>query len=106
MANALYPVPQAWADQALINAAQYQAMYQASINDPEGFWRAEAQRIDWIKPFSIVKKTSFNEGDFGIEWFSDGTLNLCANALDRHLADHGDRIAILWEPDKIGRAHV
>ena len=99
MAEALYPVPAAWADSALVNEDRYHEMYRASVTDPDAFWRAEAQRIDWIKPFTQVKRTSFHEADFGIEWFADGTLNLCANALDRHLAERGDTVAILWEPD-------
>jgi acetyl-CoA synthetase len=99
MAEALYPVPANWADQALIDEARYHEMYRASVEDPDAFWRAEAQRIDWIKPFETVRETSFHEADFGIRWFADGTLNLCANALDRHLEEHGDTVAILWEPD-------
>ena len=99
MAEALYPVPANWADQALIDEARYHEMYRASVEDPDAFWRAEAQRIDWIKPFETVRETSFDEADFGTRWFADGTLNLCANALDRHLEEHGDTVAILWEPD-------
>ncbi|MED5546654.1 MAG: acetate--CoA ligase [Pseudomonadota bacterium] len=99
MVEALYPVPEDWAKNALINQDTYMEKYQRSLDDPEGFWRDEAQRIDWIKPFSVVKQTSFHEADFGISWFPDGTLNLSANALDRHLAERGDQIAILWEPD-------
>ena len=99
MAEALYPVPAEWAAQALIDDARYQEMYRSSVEDPEGFWRAEGQRLDWIKPFTQVKDTSFHEADFGIRWFADGTLNLSANALDRHLAERGDTIAIIWEPD-------
>ncbi|TYC90839.1 acetate--CoA ligase [Novosphingobium sp. BW1] len=99
MVEALYPVPEDWAKNALINQDTYIEKYQRSVDDPEGFWRDEAQRIDWIKPFSVVKQTSFHEADFGISWFPDGTLNLSANALDRHLAERGDQIAILWEPD-------
>ena len=99
MAEALYPVPAEWAAQALIDDARYQEMYRSSVEDPEGFWRAEGQRLDWIKPFTQVKDTSFHEADFGIRWFADGTLNLSANALDRHLAERGDTVAIIWEPD-------
>jgi acetyl-CoA synthetase len=95
----IYPVPAAWADNALINDARYQEMYRRSVEDADGFWREEAQRIDWISPFNKVKNTSFNEADFGIKWFEDGTLNLSANCLDRHLAERSDAIAILWEPD-------
>ena len=99
MSDAIYPVPSAWAEAALIDAARYQAMYARSVAEPEAFWREEAQRIDWIRPFTKVKNASFREADFGIRWFEDGTLNLAANCLDRHLATRGDQIAILWEPD-------
>ncbi len=99
MGNALYPVPAEWAHNAKIDAARYAEMYAQSISDPDAFWCKEAQRIDWIKPFTTVQETSFNESDFGIRWFADGTLNLSANCLDRHLAERGDTVAILWEPD-------
>ena len=99
MTQAVYPVPEEWAQKALIDANRYEAMYRESVEDPETFWRREAQRIDWIKSFTRVKETSFNEADFGIRWFADGTLNLSANCLDRHLAERSDTVAILWEPD-------
>jgi acetyl-CoA synthetase len=99
MNEALYPVPEQWAGKALVDAGHYAEMYQRSISDPDGFWRDEARRIDWIRPFTTVKETSFHEADFGIRWFGDGTLNLSANCLDRHIAERGDSIAIIWEPD-------
>jgi acetyl-CoA synthetase len=99
MSEAVYPVPADWSEKALIDEERYQEMYRASIEDPEAFWRAEGQRLDWIRPFTAVKQTSFDEADFGIKWFADGTLNLAANALDRHLAQNGDTTAIIWEPD-------
>jgi acetyl-CoA synthetase len=99
MTQAVYPVPDEWAQKALINANRYETMYRESVEDPEGFWRREAERIDWIKPFTRVKDTSFDEADFGVRWFSDGTLNLSANCLDRHLATRGAATAIIWEPD-------
>ncbi len=105
MGETVYPVPAQWAANALIDEARYQEMYRHSISDPEGFWREQAQRIDWIRPFTRVKDTSFQEHDFGISWFSDGKLNLCANALDRHLAQRGDQIAILWEADDPAEPH-
>ncbi|HSQ96886.1 MAG TPA: acetate--CoA ligase [Croceibacterium sp.] len=95
----VHPVPREWAENALIDAQTYADKYRRSIDDPDGFWREEAQRIDWIKPFSQVKDTSFDEATFGIRWFADGTLNLSANCLDRHLAERGDQTAIIWEPD-------
>ena len=99
MGNAIYPVPKQWAANALIDEAGYHEMYARSIADPDTFWGEQALRLDWIKPFSTVKNTSFAEADFGIRWFEDGTLNLSANCLDRHLAARGDTVAILWEPD-------
>ena len=99
MTEEVYPVPREWAEEALINSERYAEMYRESIEDPDGFWRREAQRIDWIKPFTQVKETSFHEADFGIKWFADGTLNLSANCLDRHLAERGGATAIIWEPD-------
>ena len=99
MTDELYPVPAEWAEKAIINAERYDEKYRESVNDPDGFWRREAQRIDWMKPFTTVKETSFHEEDFNIRWFGDGTLNLSANCLDRHLATRGSATAIIWEPD-------
>ncbi|MEL6681691.1 MAG: acetate--CoA ligase [Pseudomonadota bacterium] len=79
--------------------AKYDAMYAASINDPEGFWAEHGKRIDWIKPFTKVKNTSFAPGNVDIKWFEDGTLNVSANCIDRHLETRGDQTAIIWEPD-------
>jgi acetyl-CoA synthetase len=99
MSQTIYPVPENWASSALIDEARYQAMHARSLAEPDAFWRDEAARLDWIKPFTKVSTASFHEADFGIKWFEDGTLNLAANCLDRHLAERGDQIAILWEPD-------
>ncbi|MGB3752278.1 MAG: acetate--CoA ligase [Parerythrobacter sp.] len=96
---ARYPVPAEWARNALVDADSYAAKYRQSIDEPDAFWREEAQRIDWIAPFDTVGDWSFDRQDFRIRWFEGGTLNICANAVDRHLAEHGDRVAILWEPD-------
>jgi acetyl-CoA synthetase len=74
-------------------------MYARSIKDPNGFWADQAKRIDWIKPFSKVKNTSYDPTDVSIKWFEDGTLNVCHNCVDRHLAKRGDQTAILWEGD-------
>ena len=79
--------------------ATYEAMYEASINDPEGFWAEHGKRVDWIKPFTKVKNTSFAPGNIDIKWFEDGTLNVSANCIDRHLETRGDQTAIIWEPD-------
>ncbi|MEZ5656010.1 MAG: acetate--CoA ligase [Sphingobium sp.] len=95
----VYPVPAEWSSKAKVDADRYQALYAEAANNPEGFWKREAQRLDWIKPFTKVKNTSFNEADFGIKWFEDGELNVAANCMDRHLAERGDQVAILWEGD-------
>ncbi|MFN3664366.1 acetate--CoA ligase [Yoonia sp.] len=84
---------------AHVTAEQYQAMYDASIADPEKFWAEHGKRIDWIKPFTNVKSTSFAPGNIDIKWFEDGTLNVSANCIDRHLETRGDQTAIIWEPD-------
>jgi len=97
--SVVHPVPEEWAESALVDKATYEEWYRRSLDDPEGFWRKEAQRLDWIRPFTRVKDTSFRQEDFRIRWFEDGTLNLSANCLDRHLASRGDQPAIIWEPD-------
>jgi len=79
--------------------AGYDAMYKASLSDPESFWANQAKRIEWIKPFTRVKNTSFAYPDVSIKWFEDGTLNVCANCVDRHLNARSDLVAIIWEPD-------
>ena len=82
-----------------VTAEQYDRMYQRSVSDPDGFWSEHAQRIDWIKPFTKVKNTSFEWPDISIKWFEDGQLNVAANCIDRHLAERGDTVAIIFEPD-------
>ncbi|WP_443969947.1 acetate--CoA ligase [Sphingobium sp. CR28] len=106
MPDMVHPVPESWRDRAYVDAARYQEKYARSLNDPDGFWREEAKRLEWITPFSQVQVTSFNEADFGIRWFADGTLNVSANCLDRHLASHGDTPAILWEGDTPGESRT
>ena len=84
---------------ALIDNSGYQAMYDASIADPDAFWAEHGKRIDWIKPYSQVSDVSYDKADLHISWFGDGTLNAAANCLDRHLAGRGDQTAIIWEGD-------
>ena len=94
----IYPAPSD--DQALMSAADYETLYRRSIDDPEGFWAEQARsRLDWIKPFTKVMDCSFSEQDLHIRWFEDGTLNVSYNCLDRHLEEHGDQTAIIWEGD-------
>ena len=95
----IYPVSENLAKSAWIDNDKYQAMYDKSQNDPEGFWAEEGKRIDWIKPYSTVKNTSFTYPDVSIKWYEDGSLNVSANCIDRHLAKRGDQVAIIWEGD-------
>ena len=95
----LYPVTAETAAKAHIDKAAYDAAYQASVTDPEAFWRDEGKRIDWIKPYSKVKNTTYEYPDVSIKWFEDGTLNVSANCIDRHLEKRGDQVAIIWEGD-------
>jgi acetyl-CoA synthetase len=99
MSEKIYAVPADWKKRAFADDAKYQEMYARSVNDPNGFWGAEAKRIDWIKPFSKVKNTSFDTHNVSIKWFEDGTLNVAYNCIDRHLAKRGDQTALLWEGD-------
>nr|WP_145924466.1 acetate--CoA ligase [Microbulbifer aggregans] len=100
----VYPVPKHYAEQSLLNEEQYLEMYRRSIEDNEDFWREQGQRLDWIKPFTKVKDTSFEKDDLHIRWYEDGTLNVSANCLDRHLAEHADTTAILWVGDEPGQS--
>lgn len=96
----IYPIPNVMSD-TLLDEATYQAMYQASIEDPEAFWSEQAkQRLEWMQPFTTVKDVSFDKQDLHIRWFEDGVLNVSANCIDRHLAEHGDEVAIIWEGDE------
>ncbi len=77
----------------------YATLYQRSVTDPDGFWGEVGRRIDWIKPYTKVKDTSYDPHHVSIKWFEDGTLNVSANCIDRHLATRGDQVAIIWEGD-------
>ena len=96
----IFEVPQAIANKALVNDAQYQDMYARSLDDADGFWAEHGQRIDWIKPFSKVKNTHYGKDDVSIKWYEDGTLNACVNCVDRHVETRGDQVAIIWEGDE------
>ncbi|MDH3909037.1 MAG: acetate--CoA ligase [Gammaproteobacteria bacterium] len=99
METQVYPVPAAMKERALIDKAGYEKMYARSIEDNEAFWAEQAQRIDWIKPFTEVRDVSFAKEDLHIRWFADGSLNACYNCIDRHLDTKGDDVAIIWEGD-------
>ena len=95
----VFPVPEAVAKTAWIDNDKYLAWYKQSIDDPEAFWAEHGKRIDWMKPYTKVKDVSFQAPNVHIKWFYDGTLNVSANCLDRHLAKRGDQTAILFEGD-------
>ena len=97
--NHVYPVSAELAEKSLLTNEQYLADYAASIDDPETFWGEKGKILDWIKPYTKVKNTSFDPGHIDIKWFEDGELNVSANCIDRHLATRGDQVALLWEGD-------
>ena len=94
-----YPVPESFAASARVNRADYDRLYSESVEDPERFWGRIGRRIEWIEEFSHVKDTNFAAEDCHVRWFYDGKLNVAANCLDRHLAIHGDKTALIWEAD-------
>ena len=102
MNDTLFPVPDATAATAHVDAEQYEAMYRASVADPEAFWSAHGRAVDWIRPYTQVRDVSFARDDVHIRWFHDGTLNVCANCVDRHLESRRDQAAIVWEGDRPG----
>ena len=94
-----YDIMPAAADRALIDEDTYRRMYQESVDDNERFWAKQADRIDWIKPFTKIKDVSYARDDLHIRWFYDGSLNVCYNCVDRHLESKSDDVAIIWEGD-------
>ena len=98
MSEKVYPVLASAKKSALIDDDTYQNWYKQSIKDPEKFWAKHGKRIDWFKPFTKVKNTSF-QGKVAIKWFEDGVTNVSYNCIDRHLKKRGDQVAIIWEGD-------
>ncbi|KTS06592.1 acetyl-CoA synthetase [Methylobacterium radiotolerans] len=99
MEGKVIEVQSAWREGAHVDDAKYREMYAASVADPDAFWAEHGKRIDWMKPFSTVKNTSFEPGKVSIKWFEDGTTNVAHNCIDRHLETRGDQTAIIWEGD-------
>ncbi|WP_095012716.1 acetate--CoA ligase [Tsuneonella mangrovi] len=90
--------PAAAAEGTNCTLAEYQALYARSIDDPDGFWAEQAKRLDWVKAPTKIGDWSYDP--VSIKWFEDGVLNICHNALDRHVAaGHGERAALIFEPD-------
>ena len=95
----VFPVPEAWAKKAHMNAAAYDAALRRVDADPEGYWTDIGRRLDWMTPFTEVKDVSFHKEDFRVRWYADGVLNVSVNCLDRHLKSNGDTVALIWEND-------
>ena len=95
-----YPVPEAFAKKSHMDDEQYRELYRRSLEDNDGFWREQATSfVRWMKPFTQVKDVSYDTKDLHIRWFYDGTLNVCANCLDKHLPQRAAQTAFLWESD-------
>jgi acetyl-CoA synthetase len=94
-----YEVPEGWAERAYADASKYKDMYDFSVSEPDKFWDYHGRRINWIKPYTVVKNTSFDPGGVSIKWFEDGTTNVSMNCIDRHLVQRADQTAIIWEGD-------
>ena len=95
----VHPVSADWVRRAWCDDARYQAMYRRSLDDPDGFWGEQAKRLDWIKPFTRVKNTTF-DGKVAVKWFEDGVLNASYNCLDRNVERGlGGKTAIIFEAD-------
>mgnify|MGYP001395119367 FL=1 len=95
----IYPADASIAETSGLNLKKRATMYQQSVADPEEFWRQQGNRIDWIKAPTQIKNTRYTPNDVSIQWYADGQLNVAANCLDRHLTQHGEEIAIIWEGD-------
>ena len=102
MTEQTFPPSADFAANAHINAEKYAEMYAASVADPEAFWADQAKRIDWMTAPTKIKDVSFAHDNVSIKWFEDGTLNVCANCVDRHLPARADQTAIIWESDDPG----
>jgi acetyl-CoA synthetase len=98
MIEKTYPVPEDIAREAKIDAAKYEEMYKRSVEDSEGFWREQAERITWVQKPTKIKDVDYT-GDVKIRWYEDGILNVAYNCLDRHLEARGDQTALLFEGD-------
>src|SRR5258706_4678860 len=99
MSDEIIAVPDAWRERAFIDRDKYESMYAESLRDPDTFWREQARRVDWVKPFTKVKNVSWDPDNLHIRWFEDGSLNVSANCIDRHLPARAKQTAIIWASD-------
>jgi len=85
-----------------MHTSLYQSLQAQARQDPDSFWRAQAQRLDWITPFETVFEGSFLP-PVSISWYKEGTLNACYNAVDRHLKTQKNSPALTWVGDTPGQ---
>ena len=97
--NVLIQVSDHWSNQAYVNKLKYQKKYNTSVKENDAFWKKEGKRINWIKPYSKIKDVKYSKEDVRIKWYYDGTLNVSANCIDRHLKKNGKKTAIIWVGD-------
>ena len=100
--NVLIQVSDHWSNQAYVNKLKYQKKYNTSVKENDAFWKKEGKRINWIKPYSKIKDVKYSKEDVKIKWYYDGTLNVSANCIDRHLKKNGKKTAIIWVGDDPG----
>ncbi|MCR9129764.1 MAG: acetate--CoA ligase [Alphaproteobacteria bacterium] len=105
-APALVPVPEDYAARASVTAEVYAEKYKRSIQDPEGFWRDELTRLDWMKTPTTISEVDWDPDNLSIKWFEDGVLNVSANCIDRWLPERANQTAILWEGDNPAYHHA
>ncbi len=103
MSQAVYPVPSDF--DARIGPEELAELLAFEQLDRDGFWLDQARRLSWSKFPTQAGDWSFDQADFHIKWYADGELNLSVNCLDRHLAEHGDRTALIFEADEPGQGH-
>ena len=101
MSEAVHPVPEGF--DARIGPTELAELHDLAASNPDRFWLDQARRITWNTFPTKAGDWSFDEDDFHIAWFEDGELNLSVNCLDRHLAEHGDRTALIFEADEPGQ---
>jgi acetyl-CoA synthetase len=94
------PPPPAATANTHCSLADYETLYRRSIEDPDGFWREQLRRINWVQEPTRMGHWSYDPVD--IKWFEDGVLNLCYNCVDRHLPERADSVALIWEADEPG----
>ncbi len=97
--NSVIKVSDSWSNSALINNTKYKKKYNLSVKENDKFWKKEGKRITWIKPYTKIKDVKYSKEEVKIKWFYDGTLNVSANCIDRHLKKNGKKTAIIWVGD-------